>query len=478
MTVLVVGAGPTGLTLACALLDQGVDVAVIDKAAEPATTSRALVVLPRGLEVLERVGALGDLPDRAIGVRTMAIHADRKRIAAIEIEKLFSRIGVRPPLLVSQVEVEAALRKRFDDLGGRIEWGTVLESAKQNDDGVVVVLGGGESRTVDWLVGCDGAHSAVRKSAGIGFPGRAGTERFLLADVVTDFTGDRSTTRSWLHKRGMMLMFPLPGKDLWRVIADVSVESDTDSDPSDEQILAQVRRAVAERAGLTDVVVGQAKWVSNFRISQRLADRYRSGRMLVIGDAAHIHSPLGGQGMNTGLGDAENLAWKLALVQQGRANASLLDTVEAERKPIAKAVLTSTEAMTRLTLARNPLLGLARKLVLPRLVSIGYVRNQIADRGSQMSVNYRGGPLAGETRKGLSPGDPVPGLAPTTGWTVVGSARNVESVAAQVQQRFGAVNVDVFDRPRDTLVIRPDGHLAWRSGGQQTLDAWFEAALG
>jgi 2-polyprenyl-6-methoxyphenol hydroxylase-like FAD-dependent oxidoreductase len=218
--VLVVGAGPTGLTLACSLLLHGISVRVIDRAPGPAVTSRANFLHARGSEVLDRLGALGTLPDESLRGMQITTYLGDRPIMTLR----FGDPGLRtaaPPMLVSQAKIEAALRDRLAELGGVPEWNRPLVDLQQDKDGVTVVLGVGESVRTQWVVGCDGTGSATRKLAGIGFPGVKLSERFLLADLRLDWDLDRSGTTGWIHPTGMIGAMPMPDpggrNDLWRL---------------------------------------------------------------------------------------------------------------------------------------------------------------------------------------------------------------------------------------------------------------------
>ena len=331
--VIVVGAGPTGLTLACGLQAAGVDVRVLDKASGPAVTSRALGLQPRGVEVLDRLGALGDLPDRGLPIRTVTINVDGRELASFPVGQA-TRLGGPRGLIMSQADIEAALRDRLIALGGDVEWGRGVSGLEPERHGVRVRLDDGSDADASWVVAADGAHSVVRKAMGIGFPGVPVVERFLLADVHADIDLQRGGATSWLRGDMMLAVFPLPGIDLWRVMAPAP--TGFGDEPAAAAIVDYLGTRLAAEAGGT---IRSVVWTSSFRIQRRLADSYRRARVLLAGDAAHIQSPFGGQGMNTGIGDAENLAWKLALVVSGRAGERLLDSYEAERRPIAKGVL-------------------------------------------------------------------------------------------------------------------------------------------
>src|SRR6185503_20611686 len=193
---------------------------------------------------------------------------------------------------------------------------------------------------------------------------------------------------SWLRGDTALAAFPLPGHDLWRVMAPAPPEAG--DDPGRQEIIDYVGLRLAAEANGT---IRSVEWTSSFRIQRRLADTYRRGRTFLAGDAAHIHSPLGGQGMNTGIGDAENLAWKLALVIAGRADQRLLDTYEAERRPIAKGVLETTSSVTEVVVGQGRASRLLRDRVAVPLMNQGWLQNLITERASQLRVSYRNGPL-------------------------------------------------------------------------------------
>jgi len=356
--VLIVGAGPTGLALACDLSSRGIAVRIIDKALGPATTSRALVVHARGAEILDRLGALGDLPQRAVKALAFNFYLGQQMLARMAVPAV---AGTPLPLVIGQTEVEAQLRPRLAELQSEVIWGCELLGAEEDTHDIKVTLrtadGDHEMRT-GWLVGCDGAHSKTRKLAGIGFEGTAFAERFLLADVRLDWSRPRAEFVAHFHADGMFAAMPLPGGDTWRLMVELQDNVAVGPDGHGGSIskatgVALLQKLLRERVGDTTTRVSDPIWVSLFRFHQRLASTYRRGRILLAGDAAHIHSPFGGQGMNTGLGDAFNLGWKLALVIQGRATDRLLDSYEAERRPVATDVLASTKATTNIFLGNS-----------------------------------------------------------------------------------------------------------------------------
>jgi 2-polyprenyl-6-methoxyphenol hydroxylase-like FAD-dependent oxidoreductase len=482
-TVVVVGAGPTGLALACGLRAAGIAVRVLDGAAGPAVTSRALGLQPRGVEVLDRLGALGELPDRGLAIRSVVITVNGRELARLRVGQSMRRLGGRTALLMSQADIEAALRDRLAALGGSVEWDRGVADVIAGADGVELRLGNGDEVRAGWVIGADGAHSVVRKAMQVGFPGVRLIEHFLLADVHADIDRPRDNTYGWLRGTQMLVAFPLPGADLWRLMTPAP--PGCPADPGQDEIIGYLgERLAAETRGS----INSVEWTSSFRIHRRLTDTYRRGRMLLAGDAAHIHSPLGGQGMNTGIGDAENLAWKLALVISGRADARLLDTYEAERRPIAKDVLKSTSGVTELVVGQGRVSRFVRDRIALPLLNRDWLQRLIAERASQLQVSYRHGPLGARWHRlpGLRAGDRVPDRTCTRAdgttvrlsdalgpeWALIGP----EPLADVARERLG--DVVALRGDGEALLVRPDGHLAWRGADVAGLRAWLDGALG
>ena len=221
---------------------------------------------------------------------------------------------------------------------------------------------------------------------GVPFEGSAYKEEFLLADVDLDWGRSRDRAHAWLHQDGIFLSLPLPGDRRWRLISDIAAAEGEEAPRASVKLFQEL---MAERAKDTKTNISDPTWMSNFKISRRMVTAYRRGRVFLMGDAAHIHSPVGGQGMNTGIQDAYNLGWKLALVIKGKAPDELLDTYEEERLPVARGVLKSTNASTNLIVSRNPVLRFVRDRTLPRMTSSGFVQETLLKKVSQLDVNYR-----------------------------------------------------------------------------------------
>ncbi|OQS13155.1 oxygenase [Nocardia donostiensis] len=491
--VVVVGAGPSGLTLAVGLAAQGVAVRVVDTSSGPAATSRANILHARGVEVLQRLGAMGDLRERSLAPVGMRMYVQSRPIATMRFAP-DDRESVQA-LFVSQARIEEQLRHRLTELGVEIEWGRTVTTATQEADGVTVEFADGTRLRTDWLVGCDGARSVVRDAAGIEFPGVSVVEQFLLADVDADWDRDRTTSAGFYHRSGLLLAIPMRGNndrgDRWRLMADVPA---VDRRLSAAEIVARFEELLRERAGETGVRIRKTVWTSVFRIHRRLAADYRSGRILLAGDAAHIHSPIGGQGMNTGIGDAENLAWKLALVVGGRAHAKLLDTYTAERRPLATDVLRTTTANTKILVGEGTLARFVRDRIFIPLLDSPKVRQKATRTASQLWVTYRKGPLGSRRGPAPRPGDRIPDrecarldgsstrlyseLQPA--WVVL--ARPDTATAALMSaaaKHLGSAVIALTDpaAPHSASLLRPDGHLAWHGHDPAELHKWFAGTL-
>ncbi|MFI5729245.1 FAD-dependent monooxygenase [Kribbella sp. NPDC051587] len=492
-TVLVVGAGPTGLALAVCLAMRGVGVRVIDGAQGPSSTSRALGLQPRGAEVLERIGALGELPQRSKAMLTIN-YLDGQRLR-LQLPVGRAAVGLeKQALLVSQAEVEGELRRRFAELGGKVEWSTRLVGCEQTTELVSATVqladGTTERLDADWLVGCDGAHSVVRKLAGIGFPGRKLVERLLMVDVEADWPYDANGSTTWMSAGSMLSVTAMPD-NVWRVFSEPP--PGLPEVLSEAEITSRVLEEFSRRSGTSLDTVGSVRWASEFRLHRRLADTYRRGRIFLAGDAAHIQSPSGGQGQNTGLGDAENLGWKLALVANGRADACLLDTYEAERRPLTKRVLAATSSAIDIMLPTTCWGRFLRDHVVMPILRLRVVQRRLWLAASQLTVSYRGGPLAASSTpwsRRPRPGDRVPDLpcrridgTETTlhaaiggSWVVLAKDPTpyVDALGPDLVRGFTPVGTT---QP-DVLLIRPDGHLAWRGrGGPEMLSTWLNQVL-
>lgn len=366
--VLIVGAGPTGLTLATALAQRGQRALVIDRLGAGDNTSRAAVVHARTLEVLEPLGVTQALVTRGLQARRFTIR-DRDRVL---VPIAFDKLPTPYPytLMVSQAVTEQVLLDRFVQLGGRVQRPRTVVGLTQDDAGVTVTLDDAGCLRARHVVGCDGMHSTVRQQAGIPFPGAAYGESFVLADVRLSGNVPRDEVVLYFSPAGLMVVAPLPG-DVHRIVAPVD-DAPERPDAAYVQSLLDGRGPDSQSVQVRDVL-----WSSRFRVHHRVAETYRAGRVLLAGDAAHVHSPAGGQGMNAGILDAMCLADALTRALAGHPEA--LDAYSAERRPIAHQVVAFADFLTRMATVPRGVRAL-RNLLLAALSRLPAFRGRLAWR--------------------------------------------------------------------------------------------------
>ncbi|MFE2287889.1 FAD-dependent oxidoreductase [Streptomyces sp. NPDC059443] len=393
--VAIVGAGPTGLALALTLAGAGIDFVLLDRQAEGANTSRAAVVHARTLEVfdeLDPTGALtAELIRRGIPVNRFQIRDGARPLAAVTFDGLPTAHSYA--LMLPQDQTEAVLLDRLRALGGDVHRPYEVTGVRQDEDGggVTLTTATGETLRAAYAVGADGMHSTVREAAGIGFTGSAYGESFVLADVVMDWAPGPGEVSLTFGRAGLTVVAPLPeggspaspaglpgAGRRYRVVATVT-EAPAEPDLSFVQALLDAR--IPGQATVTGLT-----WSSRFRIHHRVADRYRSGRLLLAGDAAHVHSPAGGQGMNTGIQDGHALGLALSrALASGKPGD--LDPYEATRRPVALRVVALTDRMTRVANLHDPALRAVRNTLLPLLARVPALRKRLATELAEL--NYR-----------------------------------------------------------------------------------------
>lgn len=408
--VLVVGAGPVGLTAACQLARHSVPVRVVEALQQPTTESRAVGVHARTMEMLAALGVLDRLEAR--GRRIDALAMVDGRTGATRARLAMADAPSRHPYVldVPQPDTEAVLADRAAELGIVIERGVTLIGLTQDADGVDVTLRSGhgdETARVGWVVGADGGHSATRALAGTTLEGGFHGQHFAMADVDVDTTWSPDTIRMFLHPDGMGILFPLAG-DRARIMFFVDDPGAGAPGPTLDQI-----QALADTRMGGAVTVRNPRWLTYFEVHHAQVPQYRIGRVLLAGDAAHIHSPAGAQGMNTGIQDATGLAWKLALVARRRADPELLDTYHDERHPVGAMVVRTTTTLTNVGTASGPeaaIRDVALSLVghVPKVATAAaatLAETTIAYRDSALSVQ-RGVHRRGAARAGEHAPDP------------------------------------------------------------------------
>ncbi|MRH92974.1 NAD(P)-binding protein [Nocardia sp. SYP-A9097] len=377
-TVAIVGAGPAGLTAGIALADAGVDVLLLDRLAEGANTSRAAVVHARTLEVLEQFGLADEMRENGIVVPHFVMRDGERAIARISFDDLPTKYPYT--LMIGQETTEAILLARLEKAGVQVH--RPYEVTGLTQDGSGVTLGytgpdGAGSVRADYVIGADGMHSKVREATGIGFTGATYQESFVLADVRMSWPDPRDQVGLHLSPEGVTVVAPLPDEqgDRYRIVATIA-EAPEHPNLADVQAILDARRPASQ------VKVHEVLWSSRFRVHHRLADHYRAGRVFLAGDAAHVHSPAGGQGMNTGIQDATLLGTLLARTAQGEPD--LLDTYETTRRPVALGVVTFTDRITRMSTLRPAPARFLRNLLISTATRIPKVRRAIAYRIAEL----------------------------------------------------------------------------------------------
>lgn len=410
--VLIIGAGPTGLMLANQLVRRGVRPTIIDRHPGPARETRALGVQARTLEIYQHLG----IADAALALGMKAtganLWAEGHHSARIPLGDIGRGASPYPYLLIlGQDDNERLLGANLQNLGIEVQWNTELVGLTQDAAGATATLkqpdGSLREVTAAWVAGCDGARSAVRELARIPFEGAPYEHVFFVADIVAQGDMVPDELNIYLWREGFHLLFPMRGTDHWRAVGILPVALRDKVGLTFDEVVPSFRH----EAG-AELAFRECSWFSTYRIHHRRAARFRDRRCFLLGDAAHIHSPVGAQGMNTGLQDAYNLAWKLALVVAGRAGPALLDSYEAERIPVARRLLETTDRAFSLVVSDNLLAGLVRTKVLAKVAALAMTSPRVQEfmfgTIAQIGIHYRESALS-KTLAGLPDGAPQAG---------------------------------------------------------------------
>ncbi len=505
--VLIAGAGPVGLTCALVLARHGIQVRIIDEGESPSEHSKALVLWRGSLKALHPYIETSLFRTGRADVRGVQLSSEKAPIAHMSLED--EDRGVVPGIFIPQYDTESCLIEALRERGVEVERGSRLTSFSSAAEGASAQLsttGGDEEITVPWLIGCDGGHSLIRKTLGLSFEGRSSDRRWLIADVDIDRDEDIHVLHVVRAAAGMVVCIPI-SEGRWRILVDAG---DGDGGDSPEApTIEEIQQIIDDRTSLGWKIRNQY-WLTHFKINERQVESYVNGRVLLAGDAAHVHSPAGAQGMNTGIQDAVNLSWKLAMVLKGQAPESLMRTYDEERIPVGAAVIKASGLMTRAAMNTSPIaIGLG-KVLAPIMTTLPMVRKRAMAFLTEDSVSYREGSLAGIRADHVShgPGDlfpdfmiqmegdsrPAVDLLMDPGFTliVIGDSKeptalvecflnsgvdlNVRQVgpAGQAQDNGGRL-VDAFNLPSSGFIlVRPDSVIAAVSEEVGPLVSWFK----
>lgn len=455
--VLIVGAGPVGLFLANECTRRGLKARIIEANASQSQHSKALAIFPRTLEILDMAGLVGPFLETANRVTAVTVVAHDRQLAHLS----FAPEGTPYPFvaMVPQNVTEQLLLRHLKNAGGAVEYETQFVAAVEGDTTVnakIIRRGVPAEIETSYVVGCDGAHSAVRHLLDLPFEGGEYASTFMLADVDTNLALPADELQLYPNESGPIAIFPMSAQRR-RVVAIVD-EMDGES-PS----LTQVQKLLDERAP-KGVEARALHWGSYFRIHHRQVKQMRLGRMFIAGDAAHIHSPFGGQGMNTGLHDIWNLVWKLDLAVRGHATESLLDSYSAERRPVIKNVIQTTDLLTKAMGTPSKFAQTLRDILVPALSHLTPFQHAFVNRLSGLDVDYHGSPIVEGAGKRFFDDSLRGGQGIGSRFLLLGSNLEDDKSKAESLQMAESLRTLLelrFGNRDDTALVRPDGYVAY-----------------
>ena len=481
--VLIVGAGPTGLVLAIWLAKAGVPFRLIEHHSGPGEASRAMAVQARTLEFYHQLGFADAVIAGGFQISRIHLRNDTGEIATIPLRDVGKGESPYPfALIYPQDDHERLLGDYLRSLGHDVEWNTELTGFMQSADGITANLRKNdveESWTGSYVAGCDGAHSTVRHVLGVGFPGAAYDQLFYVADAEAEGDWSNEDFTVYLAEKTFCLAFPVRKKGMFRFIGQVPQALRGRDDIGFEDLRPGIEKVTGTR-------VTHVNWFSTYRVHHRVAEHFHQGRVFLAGDAGHVHSPAGGQGMNTGIGDAVNLAWKLAAVVQGRLKANLLDSYEAERLPFARSLVKTTDRIFEAVVGRGFLARMMRTVVAPYVLpfALGFsaVRRAQFRLVSQMRIAYRESTLSDGSTGTIHAGDRLPwvegadNFAPLT--TLDWQIHVYGKATAELNELAKRMQIPLHEWPWSDAVdhaglakdavylIRPDGYIGFARGTQ------------
>jgi 2-polyprenyl-6-methoxyphenol hydroxylase-like FAD-dependent oxidoreductase len=460
--VLIVGAGPVGLFLAHECARRGLRWRIVEARPSQSEHSKALAIFPRTLEIFDMAGIAAPFLEVANRVTRIAVVAHKRQLARISFTP-----GETPYPFVAMVPQDVTERLLAEELrrrGGAVEYETALVSAVERDGHVSATLDHKGQRielTAAFVVGCDGAHSTVRHLLSLPFEGAQYDDSFMLADIETNQALPAGEMQLCPSESGPLAIFPMSATRRRMVATIERPEGDAPS-------LDLVRTVLAQRAP-AGIEALSMRWSSYFRIHHRQVARLRAGHMFIAGDAAHIHSPFGGQGMNTGLQDVWNLVWKLDLVLRGRGNEQLLDSYTAERRPVIKQVIGTTHFITKAMGTASKLAQSLRDVIIPVASRLPLFQHAFVQRLSQLGIAYGGSPIIeGDGKRYFD--DSLRGGNGIGSRFLLFLGDDASAPAKEAAKRFceslnGLVELRLARRPGITLV-RPDGYIAYTGGSR------------
>lgn len=493
--VIIVGAGPTGLSLACQLIRYNIDFVIFDQKESITELSKALAVHARTLEIYEQLGiAEAAVAEGAIGERMSVIAGGAVR-GTLDLSEMGANQSPFPfALVLEQSKNERLLYDYARRHGKDVLWQTALETVSQNEReaSASVKTANGEKQEIraKYLVGCDGAKSIVRHQLDFTFEGHTIDSLFYVADVEMRFSEPHDSLYAAFGTESFAVFFPMKGENRWRIVGNLpDTETRAEAEIDYDEIEARIKLIVGMPLDITNV-----KWFSVYRVHSRRVDKFRDSRCFLAGDAAHIHTPAGGQGMNTGIGDAYNLAWKLAFALKGKADESLLDTYNTERLENAKHLLETTDRFFELGTHDDFLTGFIRTYVFPLVaryaLRLDWVKRTVFPLVSQIGINYRHSALsrhAGDAEFKVKAGDRMPYFLidgksiydflrePKFHFLVFSNEEiNFDELLGQIKKQGEWIKCQLFplappiaqifgaDKPFG-LLLRPDNHIAFVS---------------
>jgi 2-polyprenyl-6-methoxyphenol hydroxylase-like FAD-dependent oxidoreductase len=501
-SVVIVGAGPTGLSLAAQLLRYNIDFILLEKNEKTTPLSKALVVQARTLEIFDELGIAQKAIAEGKLTAAMNFFYKGKQRGAINIAGLGKGISPFPfALSLEQSKTEKLLLEHVMEKGKAVQWNCVFNDVEEKEDGVIVTYQD-ENRQLKsiqagYLVGCDGAASAVRHKLGLAFEGDTVPKLFYVADVILKSSViNRDELYMFMIKKGFVLFFPMEGEGHYRIVG-ILPDADAEQQFSFETIAIELKEQLKVPIEFQPVT-----WFSTYRVHSRKATAFSKGRCFIAGDAAHIHTPAGGQGMNTGIQDSYNLAWKMAFVLNEKIGSKMLETYSEERGENARHLLRSTDRMFELLAGTNGILNFIRLNILPNLLGLAarnrFLNKRIFPLISQTGITYHENSLvvksaAGKVKAGvrmpyllLPGGEPVFQHISAPAFKILSFGKINTAIVTRLQEQFpGIQSLDLDEIPADIfgtlsrffIILRPDNHIAYIGNDPGAVSNFFQRIM-